>query len=173
MSGCSGDRRVPVCFDVKLKPFLDTNLIFPARIITVGRATKTDVSPFAFCYAPVNGKQTEHDDSINMRVSHQERKRPNNDDMFENCFYSLTWLSWIFPASYHPGLISSKRWRINILHSSLFSHDFLVVYFNRNVTSYFPLLVAFSTSYRHKTLTRLLLPQFDVFVKCSAYYAVI
>lgn len=94
--------------------------------------------PLAFCYAPVNGKQTEHDDSIIMRLSHQERKRPNNDDMFENCFYSLTWLSWIFPASYHPGLISSKRWRINILHSSPFSHDFLVVYFNRNVTSYFP-----------------------------------
>lgn len=28
MSGCSGNRRVPVCFDVKLEPFLDTNLIF-------------------------------------------------------------------------------------------------------------------------------------------------
>lgn len=37
---------------------------FPARIITVGKATKTDVSWFAICYVPVNEKQTEHDDII-------------------------------------------------------------------------------------------------------------
>ena len=158
MSGCSGDRRVPVCFDVKLEPFLDTNLIFSRADYNSRKSNKNR----CLLHAPVNGKQTEQDDTINMRLSHKRDGKISRTATI--CLFTPYWLSL-------PGSISYRRQGISILHLSPFSHDFLVAFFNRNITSYFPLLVSFFTSYRHKTSSRLLLPLFDIFVKCSAYFS--
>ena len=110
MSGCSGNRRVPVCFDVKLEPFLDTNLIFSRADYN---SRKSNKNRCVFHLLSVMYQLTENKQNTMMLCENATitwTETPEQRRYVWKLFLQLiSWLSWIFPASYHPGLISYKR----------------------------------------------------------------